>query len=133
VHCGVIAKAGNTNWGGRFSTIDLLIKVSRFVSMVNNIFHVKRNWSKLASTRRSSVLSLPLQLEFPGQGYRTVWEEHFSFSFSLLEKESLYCCQHIFRVFNFVANNSFGYPYVYLTTRNFIFMITWHCNSVTVL
>jgi hypothetical protein len=46
-------------------TIDLLIKVARFISMVNNIFNMKRNRSKLVSTRRSTVLSLSLQLVFP--------------------------------------------------------------------
>jgi hypothetical protein len=32
---------------------------------VNNIFNVKSNWSKLDSTRRSTVLSIPLQYIFP--------------------------------------------------------------------
>jgi hypothetical protein len=39
--------AGNTNWGGRLSTVDQLIKVACFVKKVNNIFNIKRNWSKL--------------------------------------------------------------------------------------
>jgi len=34
-------KDGNTNEGGRLSTVDLLIKVAHFVTKVNNIFHIK--------------------------------------------------------------------------------------------
>ncbi len=33
---------------------------------VNNIFNLKRSLSKLVRTRRSTVLSLPFQQEFPG-------------------------------------------------------------------
>ncbi len=33
---------------------------------MNNIFHIKRSWSKLVSTRRSTVLIVSLQLVFPG-------------------------------------------------------------------
>ncbi len=51
----------NANWRERFNTFDLLIKDASFVKGVNNIFNVKSSWSKLASTRRSIVLSLPLQ------------------------------------------------------------------------
>ncbi len=37
-------------------------------------------------------------------------------------------------IFNFVANSYFeNYLSLYLMTRNFIRMLTWHCNSVTVL
>jgi len=54
------ARPGNTNWGGRPSTIDLLIKVACFCKKENNIFNIKMSWSKLVSTRRSTVLSLPL-------------------------------------------------------------------------
>ncbi len=57
---------GNTYWGGRLSTIDLLTKTGCFVTWVNNIFNIKRSWSKLLSTRRSTVLSLPLPQDFPG-------------------------------------------------------------------
>jgi hypothetical protein len=32
--------AGNTNWGGRLSTVDLLVKVVCFVKNVNNIFNI---------------------------------------------------------------------------------------------
>jgi len=56
----LIVKAGNTNWGGRHSTIDLLIKVACFAKRVKNIFKVKRSWSKLVVTRRSTVLIPPL-------------------------------------------------------------------------
>ncbi len=53
---------GNTNWSG---TVDLLIKVACFVQKVKNIFNIKRTRSKIVSTRRSTVLSLPLQWDFP--------------------------------------------------------------------
>ncbi len=49
---------GNTNLEGRISTVDLLIKVACIVS---DSFNIKRSWSKLGSTRRSTVLNLPLQ------------------------------------------------------------------------
>jgi hypothetical protein len=38
---------GNTNWGGRLSTLDLLIRVACFVKNLNNIFNIKggnQNW-----------------------------------------------------------------------------------------
>jgi hypothetical protein len=37
-----------------------------FCKKVNNIFNIKSSCSKLVNTRRPSVLSLPLQLVFPG-------------------------------------------------------------------
>jgi hypothetical protein len=61
-----IVTAGNTNWGERLSTVDLLIKVTCFVKNVNNIFNIKRSRSIQVSTSRSTVLSLPLQLVFLG-------------------------------------------------------------------
>jgi hypothetical protein len=51
---------GNTNWRGRLSTVDFLIKVASFVKKVNNL-NIKRSWSKLVGTRRSTVPSFPLQ------------------------------------------------------------------------
>jgi hypothetical protein len=48
----------NTNWGGRISTVDLLIKVACYVK--HNIFNINRSWTKLVSARRSTVLSLPI-------------------------------------------------------------------------
>jgi len=36
-----------------------------FKKMLNNIFNIKSSGSKLVSSRRSTVLSLPLQLGFP--------------------------------------------------------------------
>jgi len=57
---------GNTYWGGRLSTVDLTFKVVCFAKNMNNIFNIKRSWSKLVSTRRSTVLSLFLQWDFPG-------------------------------------------------------------------
>ncbi len=41
------AVAGNTNWGGKLSTIDLLIKEACFVKKENIIFTIKQadlNW-----------------------------------------------------------------------------------------
>ncbi len=54
----------NTNWKGRLSTVDLLIKVAHFVTKDNNSFRIKLSLSKVVSTRRSTVLSLPLQRGF---------------------------------------------------------------------
>jgi hypothetical protein len=41
------------------------IKVASFVKTVNNVFNVKKSSTTLVSTRRSSVLSLPVQQGFP--------------------------------------------------------------------
>jgi len=49
---------------GRLSTVDPIIKVACFVKKVNYIFNLKKSWSKLVSTRRLTVLSLPLQIGF---------------------------------------------------------------------
>jgi hypothetical protein len=38
----ILSKPGNTNWVGRISTVDLLIKLACFVNEVNNIFDIKR-------------------------------------------------------------------------------------------
>ncbi len=54
-------RSGNTKLGLRLSTVDLLIKIACFVKEVNNIFSIKRSWSKLVSTRRSVVLGLLLK------------------------------------------------------------------------
>jgi hypothetical protein len=61
-----IGYSENTDRKGRVSTVDLLIRVACFVKKVDKIFNVKRSLSKLFSTRRSTVLSLPLHLVFPG-------------------------------------------------------------------
>jgi hypothetical protein len=47
------------NWSGRLSTVDLLMRVPCFVKTVNNFYNIKSSLSKLASTRRSTILSLP--------------------------------------------------------------------------
>ncbi len=52
---------GKTNWRERLSTVDLLIKIACFGTKVNCIFNTKMSCSKLVSTIRSTVLSLPLQ------------------------------------------------------------------------
>ncbi len=44
--------------GGRLITVDLLIKVACFVK---KIYNINISLSKLDSTRRSTVLSLPVQ------------------------------------------------------------------------
>jgi hypothetical protein len=65
-----ISRSGNTNCRGRLSTVDLLIKVGCFVKKVNNIFNIKRNWSKLVTTRRSIEMSLSRSIkDFPGSFY----------------------------------------------------------------
>jgi hypothetical protein len=46
---------------GQGSVVDLLIKIACFVTKVSNIFYIKMSSSKLVFTRRSTVLSLPLQ------------------------------------------------------------------------
>jgi hypothetical protein len=43
-----------------------------FYKKVSNSFNIKRSWSELISTRRSTVLSLPLQLVFPASINRTM-------------------------------------------------------------
>jgi hypothetical protein len=45
--------------GRRLSAVDLLINIACFVKEVNNIFNTKRGRSKLVSTMRLTVLSLP--------------------------------------------------------------------------
>ncbi len=52
-------ESGNPFWGGRLSTVDLLIKVACFVIKINNIFNLKTRRSTRVRTRRSTVLSLP--------------------------------------------------------------------------
>jgi hypothetical protein len=59
--CCTIQEPGNTNWRGMFNTVNFLIKATCLVKKVNNIFYIKRSWSKLVSTRRWTVPSLPLQ------------------------------------------------------------------------
>jgi len=51
----------NSNWRGRFSTVDLLIKVACFVwKRVNNVGNINSSGSKPVCTRRSTVLIFPL-------------------------------------------------------------------------
>jgi hypothetical protein len=51
---------------GRLSTGDLLIKIGCFIKKGKYSFSVKNSRSEPVSTRRSTVLILPLQLVFPG-------------------------------------------------------------------
>jgi hypothetical protein len=54
--------------------VDLLIKVDYFVKKVNNGCNTKSSYSKLVSTRRSTVLSFPLQLFRPIDPWLTdIW------------------------------------------------------------
>ncbi len=46
---------------GRFSTVDLIFRVACFVKKENKVFNMKSSKSKLVSTRRSTVLTLPFQ------------------------------------------------------------------------
>jgi len=56
-----IFATGKTNWRGSLDTVDLLFRIACFVTMVNNIINMLSNWSKLVSSRRSTVLSLPIR------------------------------------------------------------------------
>ncbi len=56
---------GSTNEKGRISTVDLLIKAPCFVRKSNIFLYFKMRECKLVITRRSTVLSLPLQQGFP--------------------------------------------------------------------
>ncbi len=60
---------------GRPSTVDLLIKRGDFVKRDKYSFSMKSSLSKLVSTRRSTVLILPLQKGFPDycNGAETGW------------------------------------------------------------
>ncbi len=51
--------SGNTSSGTRLGTINLLINVAYFVKVYN------MSWSKFVSARRSTLLRLPLQQDFP--------------------------------------------------------------------
>ncbi len=51
---------------GKLRKVDLLIKLDCFIKKLNKIFNYKRSQYKLVSTRRSTVLNLPLQQDFPG-------------------------------------------------------------------
>ncbi len=48
---------GTPNWKWRLSTVDLLM----FSKKENDVCCIKSRWSELVCTRRSTVLSLPLQ------------------------------------------------------------------------
>ncbi len=58
----LLIRPGNTNWGRKFCTVDLLVKVASFVKNVNGIFNIKRSWSELVGTRRSIVLITHMRL-----------------------------------------------------------------------
>ncbi len=56
-------------WVQLTSSLRLLVLVKK----VNNIFIIKRSWSKLVSTRRSTVLSLSRQKDFPGPDNEAIY------------------------------------------------------------
>ncbi len=72
------------------SAVYLLIKVACFVREVNNTFDIKRSWSKLVSTRRSTVLSLPLQWDLPSLVFVT--DKHYHPVKYL--REPTFCCSN---------------------------------------
>ncbi len=55
----------NPNGMVKISTVDLLIKVACCLKKWTIFCNIKSSWSKLVGTRRSTVLSLPLQQGFP--------------------------------------------------------------------
>ncbi len=62
-------QAGKTNWSGRFSTVDLLVLTSLdqlFFEILNVIYFLPKGATLV---RRSTVLSLPVQLAFLGYYY----------------------------------------------------------------
>ncbi len=64
---------GNTNWRGGLTTVELPIKVPCFVKKANNVCIMKRSWSKLFSSRRSAVQSLPLNKDSPSLPVKFFW------------------------------------------------------------
>ncbi len=57
----------NANWGGRLGQYSWPPQSGSLFSKIVNYFRsIKSSWSKVVSTRRSSVLSLPLDLGFLG-------------------------------------------------------------------
>ncbi len=65
-----IVTPGNTDQREGSVPLTSSFKITCFVKMVNNIFKIKSRSSKPVSTRRSTVLSLPLQKGFPEN---TIW------------------------------------------------------------
>jgi hypothetical protein len=97
--------------GGRLSTVDLLIKIGCFVKRYINIFNIKRSWSKLASTRRSIVLSLPLQWDFPD------YSNELKLIFRTPTKERTQPFQATFRRLNPVVEDTLVKPGIYQRGR----------------
>ncbi len=46
--------------------VDILVKIGCFVKKDKNIFSIKSSLSELVSTRKSTILSLPIEWGFPG-------------------------------------------------------------------
>jgi len=68
VHCNQWLRAGNTNWKGKWSTVDLLFKIA-FVEKDKKVLLMQSRNTKNVCARRSTVLSLPLKLVLPAQGH----------------------------------------------------------------
>jgi hypothetical protein len=70
-HPGILNKdpTGRIFRGGRLSIVDLLVRIGKKRKKVNNVFNFKSSLSILISTRRSTVLSISLQLVFPAPNY----------------------------------------------------------------
>jgi len=62
------------------STIDLLVKIPRFVKREKNVFRTSSNWSEIFSGRRSIVRILPLQLAFPVSIYWLIKQSKSAFT-----------------------------------------------------
>ncbi len=60
-----MTKAGKTYWIGKLSTLDLLV----LTSLDQILFKLKTKFNFLHVMRRSTVVSLPPQLVFPGQSH----------------------------------------------------------------
>ncbi len=63
-----LEESGNTNWGE--GSVQLTSSLRELVLLISKLsFQYKRRSSKLVSTRRLTVLSLPLQLDFLALNY----------------------------------------------------------------
>ncbi len=108
INCSVYfyLSSGRTNWRERFYTVDLLIKEACLVKKVDIMF----SWSKLVSTRRSTVLSLLSSVRLPWCPLKASFVAHsFPFSVSSLVRLTLLANGHIKEVESlFVKYNRLG-------------------------
>jgi len=59
--CSTYPVPGNTKWGGRLSTVGLLIKVACCIKKANIIFDIKKSWSKVVVQGGQLYWAYPLQ------------------------------------------------------------------------